>query len=288
MRLRWSSPYLVSIALGIVLGLIALGSCSSREWKRIDKDELRPLLVKMTLLNAVAQQEYMQDSVRQSEYAALLGAEGYTIADWDSTIAWYARYDMTLLNDFYRVAYDSLEAMRSRLQTRYDSVSEAQAYQDRLNSYDLDSVDFLREAPTLYTLDGSYLYRRFDITPHSPYDSTRYLVFTARILGLPELADSVAPLRMYTCAHLSDSTTLIDSIDIRRPGLYQLESSTPDGRRIIRSSGFVKGLLPALSTRGKGLVAIDSFSLVRRTRIVETPPESVESVAETIVDEGLY
>lgn len=281
---RLAAPRLVSTTLALVLGMLLFGACNSKGWKRIDKDELRPLLMKMTLLSSVAQQEYMQDSVRQAEYAALLAAEGYTVTDWDSTIAWYARYDMTLLNDFYRVAYDSLEAMRSRLQVRYDSVSAAEAYRDRLSAFDVDSVDFLRELPRLYVQDGSYLYRRFDITPQTPYDSTHYLIFTTRILGLAELADSIAPLRMYVCTHLSDSTTRVDSIDIRRSGLYRLEASAPDGHRITRCSGFVKGVLPLLAKDKKRFIALDSFSLVRMPRVFETPPESIESASESISD----
>lgn len=288
MSLRLSAPRLVSTTLALVLGLLLLGACNSKGWTRIDKEEVRPLLIKMTLLSAVAQQEYMQDSVRQAEYAALLASEGYTLTDWDSTIAWYARYDMTLLNDFYRVAHDSLEAMRGRLQTRFDSINAAETYLERLRAFDLDSVDFLCEAPRLYALDGSYLYRRFDISPGTPYDSTCVLILTTRILGLPELADSVSPLRLFVCLHLSDSTSRIDSLDIRRSGLYSLETSTSSGHKVIRCSGFLKGVLPRQSKGRGGFIAIDSFSLVRMPRTIETPPESVESASETFAEDEIY
>lgn len=261
MRERKSSSILISLLSVCVFVLGLVGGCSSRGWSKIGKDEMRPLLIEMALLNSALQQEYTPDSLRQGEYAALLARYGYTQADWDSSIMWYARYDMTLMHDFYRVAYDSLEATHTRLKQQHEQIVAEEARQYQLSTYNLDSVNFLPSEPSYHALDGGLLYRSFDLSPGSPYDSTRRLNFSVRLTGLPEL-DSLGALRLYLYRYLKDSTTRLDSLLILRSGIHSIEVQQQGKEQVVRCVGHIKGILP-LRSSGQRIVAMDSFSLVR-------------------------
>ena len=100
-----------------------LCACSGGGWKRIPADKVRQLLPRYALLAAALQDRNVPDSVRATAYKQFLEKEGYTLTDWDSTMAWYAKNNMPLYYDFYRLTSDSLNKEADRLQLKQELIN---------------------------------------------------------------------------------------------------------------------------------------------------------------------
>ncbi len=255
------------------LGLLA--GCSSREWSLIEAEDVRRLLPRYTLLNAALQNRGEQDSIRQAAYRAFFEEEGYTLADWDSSMLWYAKNDITLYHDFYRLASDSLSRDTERVQARVDSIRAAEEYLRKRNGAVLDSTNLLSLGLETYKA-GEYLNRHFALSPSTPYNGVQGEL-KAGIWGLPKLKKSEA-LSLELRFHAKDSTTRVERIAIDKSGVYSVRLVTMEGKDVVRVSGFLRGVLPKKLQRD--YILVDSLRFVR-TPHMNIPNPKQDSVKAT-------
>ncbi|MDY3090137.1 MAG: DUF4296 domain-containing protein [Porphyromonas sp.] len=256
--------------------LSLLVGCSSREWTLIGEEDVRRLLPRYALLNAALQNRGEQDSIRQAAYRAFFEEEGYTLADWDSSMLWYAKNDITLYHDFYRLAADSMARSTERVQLRVDSITAAEERMRKLNGAVLDSTNLLSLGLETYRA-GEYLNRYFMLTPSTPYTAVRGELGVG-IWGLPKLKKDEA-LSLELRFHAKDSTTRIERLSIAKSGFYSVRLVTMEGKDVVRVSGALRGTLPKKLQRG--YVLVDSLRFVRtpHDNIPNPKQDSVKSIA---------
>lgn len=272
MRLR-RAPWLCTLVLTALY--LLLSGCSEQSYRRLSEDELRRLLPGFTILSATMDYEYTADSVRRAAYEQFFEREGYTLADWDSTMGWYASHRLELLLDIYKQSGDSLTRLQSLLQLRQDSVSKQEEYERMLRGGVLDSVNLLRLGVATY-LPGELVNQSFALTPTTPYDSTSRVTLSIQGYGLP--SDSLPPLRLDLRLYLSDSTMRQISAPVLRHGISSVSLVVPDGLHAWRLSGFVRGVLP--DSLPGGYLLLDSLRLVRTPVDPDAPREDTSTPIE--------
>lgn len=228
--------------LAFVLVSSIASSCSQSSWQRLDSNEILEVLPELSLLSASLSDKYVPDSTRQRAYQEFFARRGYTLADWDSTMAWYARNRVSDFYDFHRLTGDSLTNMRTAMEHRRDSIALKQERERLWRGAMLDSVNLLNDSSTYYSR-GEWVNRYFTLNPVIPYDSTTQLTAKFLILGLDShRQDSlILALRL----HFSDSTSLIQRQTIVASGDHRATIQVPNGKRAIRFSGWLRGLLPS-------------------------------------------
>lgn len=257
--------------LGSLAMCMALTSCSKRSWTLIDEDEVRRLLPRYAMLSARLQMYGEADSLRLATYRQFLADEGYSLADWDSSMMYYAKHDMPLYHDFYRLASDTLTRQAELLQKRVDSIAQAEDYRAKYTGYTLDSVNLLRLGAVSY-YSGDLVNRAFAFAPSVPYTGVEGEL-SLRLRGLPKLGREQA-WDMELRFHAQDSTSEVERIRIDRSGDYKLKIVTLSGKPVVRVTGFVRGLSPKL--KSGTFIWLDSLRFVRRPhddKAIEPSPQ---------------
>lgn len=260
-----------SSLLGLLLSVAGLltisNSCSQGGWTRISSDEVRRLLPRYALLTATLQNQSQPDSVRVAAYKHFFEQEGYTLRDWDSTMAWYAKNNMPLYYDIYRLSSDSLTREADRLQLRQDSLFRIEEQLTRKRNYNLDSVNLLSIGAT-YAQAGGLINQSFSIAPSPAYTSAE-LELSTRIQGLPKHLDKGSALNLYLQFSLSDSTIIYKTLKITKSGAYNIKLKTKSSTSVQRVYGCLQGIVP----KGTKLLFLDSLRL-KRYPAIDTPIES--------------
>lgn len=271
-----------TLALAILVATSTIYGCSDSNWSKIDTDEVRELMPKMALLSASFDLDNTPDSIRQATYRALLGEHGYTIRDWDSTLAWYAGYDIDVLNDIYRQVADSLSRLQAYLQARQDSIYRHEEWLNNRRGGTLDSINLLSIGTTPLHA-GELINRPFAFFPSSPYDSSHELTLSTRLYGLPQL-DTISALELELRLHFVDSTSLVARQQIRTSGRHAITMTIPEGKTVRRVSGHLRGVVPS-QLRG-GFIFTDSLRLVRlpRSMAAAVAPAGEVEPAPTLSD----
>lgn len=245
------------VLLGIAM-LFASYGCERRGWKQIPIKDVRRILPSYTLLMVSLDQHNIPDSQRRAAYESFLSEQGYTLSDWDSSMALYARNELTLLHDIYRTAADSLERSRTVLQTRFERVIARENYDTNRRLGILDSVNLLSIGSRWYKA-GDPIHVNFDFSPSSAYDST-YQVELSTTLNSAELLDTLVYPFLELRLHFSDSTTLYSSTPLLHPGRHAVSLSIPSGKKAQKITGALSGRIPTRLWWG---VQLDSLRLVR-------------------------
>lgn len=257
-----------------LLGLWSLGACSSREWTLIGEDDVRRLLPEYAILTASLQHRGEPDSLRHAAYRQFFEREGYTIVDWDSSMMWYAKHNMPLYHDYYRLASEDLSRQTEQLQTRVDSITHIQETRRKRLGYMLDSVNLLSLAPQYY-FSGEFINRSFSVQPSNHYTGTE-AELSVRIAGLPKLKKG-EELELALRFVESDSTARDTSIKISQSGQYQVKLITMANKPVLRVAGYLRGTLPKL--QAKQYVWLDSLRFVRRPHTDLPDPKASTSLA---------
>lgn len=241
-----------------LLVLLLFFSCTNRSWELVSEDDARHLLPRYALLSAGLQYKGAPDSIRQAAYRQLLEQEGYTLNDWDSSMLWYAKNNMPLYHDFYRLASDSLSKQTELLQKRADSIMREEERERKFQAAILDSANLLRLGSQL-AFSGQLVNQSFSLRPSIAYNGVEGVLST-RILGLPKLSDKES-FSLELKFHAQDSTSRFKRIRIKNSGVYKLRLITMDGKDVVRISGYLRGVTPQL--RPGTFVLIDSLRFVR-------------------------
>lgn len=260
-----------SIVFVLILGWAA---CTRSQWKRLDEDEVLRTLPALSLLSASLSEQNIPDSTRQRAYHEFFARRGYTLADWDSTMAWYAKNRVQLFYDFYRLSGDSLTRQRTAMEKRRDLIAATEERRRLWHGAMLDSVDLLRDSSTYYRA-GELINKRFELYPISPYDSTTRLQAEILILGLQSFSNDSLDLELRL--HLSDSTSAVSHQQIRSSGFYRLEAYVPNGKTALRAIGTLRG---TLSFRDSTVVWVSPFKCYKFS--------SVQSATTHIAEESIY
>lgn len=241
---------------------VSIASCS-QGWRKLSSDEVLQILPEFTLLTANLADREVPDSVRLEAYRVFFDRRGISMADWDSTMSWYAKNRVTLYRDLYRLTADSLTRVQERLQAEQDRVDREAEYERKLRGALLDSVNLLLEDSLQFYAPGELINRTFALVPTVAYDSTVRVSLRAELMGLPRLTDD--SLRLELRLHLRDSTSRIVSRSIGASGGYELSLEVPDGKQAIRVSGYLRGMLPLQPDRARPIV-LDRLSLIKYPR----------------------
>lgn len=258
--------------------MLAMVSCSHDGWERIPAKEVRRLLPSYAMLSSSLQSQGLPDSVRAAAYRQFFADEGYTLADWDSSMRWYATHDMPLYHDFFRLASDSLSHLVGKLQAQQDSISRQTERTSRRMGYTLDSVNLLRLGVERY-LSGELINQSFSFVPSTPYSGVRVELSTA-VYGLPPQGGGLLQLELNL--HQQDSTSLTRQLIIRTPGRHSLSLQTIYGKSVVRVSGRLIGIVPKLQP--EAFIWTDSLRLVRYPS-ADTPPPPIVELEPTASDE---
>lgn len=251
--LRCSRPLLV---LGLLVGMLA--GCGRSGWRKLSVDEVLDILPEFSLLTATLSEQGQPDSIRQEAYRSFFQSRGLTLADWDSTMAWYAKNRLTLYKDFYRLSADSLSRMQRRLQGVQDSLDQIAEYRSSMVNGLLDSVNLLTDSVAFYS-SGELINRYFALTPSVGYDSTTLVRVEARLVGMPNLEQD--SLRLTVGCFFADTTALTQSLAIGSSGRYAIALQVPNGKSAVRIWGSLQGTTPEIGL-GKMLM-IDRFRLFK-------------------------
>lgn len=257
MNARCRLARIPTMLVSLVMLTIGYG-CSRQGWEQIPIKEVRRILPEYTLLAVSLDQRNVPDSQRRAAYEGLLMEQGYTLEDWDSSMAWYARNELMLLHDIYRTTADSMERMQTSLQTRLDAVVQRETYLANRHMGQIDSVNLLSIGSRFYRA-GEEIKVDFNFSLSMPYDSTRRVELSTALLGTETLDTLVFPfLELYL--HLSDTTTLYASTPLSQPGRHAVALAIPAGKKAHRISGTVRGRMPS---RVWWMMQLDSLRLVR-------------------------
>lgn len=289
MTARNSLAHIV-ISLVCVVVLATGYGCERRGWEQIPIEDVRRILPDYTLLVVSLDQRSLPDSQRRAAYESFLQEYGYTLSDWDSSMTWYARNELTLLHDIYRTAADSMERAQASLQTRLDEVVNRETYETNRRIGALDSVNLLSIGSRICK-GGDKIKVDFDFYPSLAYDSTRRVELSTNLYGMEHLDTLVYPLlelRLY----FTDTTTLYASTPLLCAGHHVVSLSIPSGKKARRITGAVRGRMPR---RLWWMMQLDSLRLVRYPMIegaaplVLNPEESTasETIAVDLEEEFL-
>ncbi|MDO4692629.1 MAG: hypothetical protein Q4A64_07135 [Porphyromonadaceae bacterium] len=268
------------IAAGLLVGILA--SCGRSGWRKLSVDEVLDVLPEFSLLTATLSEQGQPDSIRQEAYRAFFEARGLTLADWDSTMAWYAKNRLTLYKDFYRLSADSLSRMQRRLQGIQDSLDLIAERSTKKDNGLLDSINLLNDSVSFYS-SGELINRYFALTPSVGYDSTTLVHVEARLAGLPDLQDS---LSLTVGCFFADSTTLNQSLRIGSSGRYTVVLQIPDGKSAVRVWGSLQGIVPELPI-GK-MVMVDRFRLFKYGGQSQSASEELQDLPAEATEQASY
>lgn len=252
------SSYLKLFCISLLTWLF-FSSCQKRDWVLLGERDIRQILTDYTVLSAALSTRGEDDSVRHLSYRAFFEQKGYRISDWDSSMMWYAKTNLPLYYDFYRLASEQLSRHVDELQIKQDSISKREDYERNRRNAVLDSINLLNVAPKYY-LAGELVNSTFSIRPISPYQNKKGTL-SINISGLPKLCKCQAwdfALKF----HQQDSSVRINRMKINAPGVYHLDLETSDDNKsTVRISGYLRGIVPPLNN--SEFVWIDSLRFVR-------------------------
>lgn len=242
MLLRLASLRLRCFALLATLGII---SCSSGGWRKLDKDEILSTLPELNLLMATLKERGATDSVRQRAYHEFFARRGYTLADWDSTVAWYAKHRVKLFHDYYRLTVDSLTRQRTQLEQKRDLIVAAQERERLWYGAMLDSVNLLQDSSAYY-FGGELINKTFELIPSTPYRTSTEVYVEALLLGLKGFPTDSLSLELRL--HLSDTTSVVRGLQMLTSGHYTISAQVPEGKQVVRVTGGLRGVLHHIDT----------------------------------------
>lgn len=244
----------------LFIGVVILSSACSRHkgWRKIGMGTTQEILVDMLTAEASFNSKATPDSLRASSYQALLARYGYTMADWDSTIAWYGRNNLANYRKIYEYAQEVLTKRQTELQSRVRYLDSIDLRTSKLRSGDIDEVNLLRDSISVYS-PGKFGYRSFSYSPLTPYNAGSEVGFIVRLRGLKGSATS-GSLRMQLRLLYADSSATTISLKQLRGGLNELRYSIPMGKQMLRAEGSLLGIAPRSDNP---LLVVDSFSFVR-------------------------
>lgn len=284
---RGFSTIVLRLTLGLATLFVGFSSCSEQKWELISEREVRRLLPLHAQLSAKMQNQGWADSTKASVYRKFFLEQGYSLRDWDSTMAWYAKNEVLLYHDFYRQATDTINRLLTDLQAVQDSVNRIEEIRSRRTSYILDSVNLLSIGLETYH-SGEYINRAFSIAPASAYEGVEVHLSTG-VYGLSKEALS-KQLELELKFHHIDTTITSRSIQIFKSGTYDVSMVVPPGKSVTRVSGRLVGLLPQAHPRKR--VWCDSLRLIRfpYKEQAEVPPlvpqeEQVQPSDPEIIEE---
>lgn len=242
--------YIIAI---VGFALVQLSACSDEQWTKLSADEIRDILPELSLLEATANFRDMPDSARQALYTSYFEARGITQADWDSTMAWYAKHQMVMYENFYRVASEQMEKQRLALQTKKDSVFVLEQRENLRRNAQLDSVNLLQDTMLVYR-SGELLNRHWKLSPSAPYPSGTRLLFSLQMRGLRSEVISNLKLTAELRMHASDSTVLLAQQTQWSNGLAELSLTVPEGKTVNLVTAYLRGVLPNIATAQSSLM----------------------------------
>lgn len=273
-----SSTLRVAIRLGLnLLAVLLFFSCSNRSWDLVSEEDVRRLLPRYAMLSAGLQNRGEADSIRQAAYRQFFEAEGYTLQDWDSSMLWYAKNNMPLYHDYYRLASDSLSRLTEVIQRKVDSIARVEERQRKFRGAILDSVNLLSLGARV-ALSNQLVNQHFSLQPSSPYMGVEGTL-SVRVSGLPKLSDKNA-FRLELRFHEKDSTSRVERISIKRSGLYKVRLVTIEGKDVVRISGHLRGTIPTLGKQA--FVWVDSLRFVRKPHANLPNPKLEKAKADSI------
>lgn len=233
-----------------------LGACSSQGWQRLSDTEIRRLLPDYALLTASLDYLHYPDSTRQRAYDSFFAEHGYTTADWDSSVAWYARHQVNLLSDIYHQVNDSLTRQRDTLQVVLQKWQDQQEYAKAKAGYMLDSVNLLNIGECIYR-SGELINQSVRFSPNEPYSNVE-LELSTQIFGLRRLVPKDA-LHMDLYLTLAD-TTISERYTVDSDGVHKLRLQVPEDKLVRHVRVLLRGALPDTLSR---FIWLDSLRLIR-------------------------
>lgn len=263
------------LGLGLLSGLWA---CSDRDWSLLGEREVRRILPRYAMLAAGIESRGEPDSIRQAAYRQFFASEGYSLRDWDSSMMWYAKNNIPLYYDFYRLASANIGKQADLLQQRVDSISRAEEYRRNRLGYVVDSVNLLN-IPVAYYRSGDLVNTTFNIQPSTPYTNAEGVLSVA-VSGLPKLKSEQAwhlELRFYT----QDSIMQVENRAIPGSGRYEVKLATQADKSVVRIAGHLRGITPKLK-KGR-FIWVDSLRFIRVPHAeeqTEAIPKDEETTSE--------
>lgn len=261
MALKLETTWIKQAMGGIVLCSACL-SCIHKDWELVKEQDVRRILPRYAMLAAAVESRGEPDSIRKAAYRQFFAEEGYSLQDWDSSMLWYAKNNIPLYYDFYRLAGSNLSKESDILQKKVDSITAADTYRKDRLGYMLDSINLLSIPRSIY-YSGELVNQEFNIQPHSAYTSGMGRL-SLSILGLPHLEHSNAwdlELRFYA----QDSTIQVERKKLDGSGHYELNLVVDKDKFVVRVAGHIRGLVPKL--RMKEFVYLDSLRFIRDSSV---------------------
>lgn len=83
----------VAFVLILMACSVLMGGCRQQGWKKLSKRQLREVMLDVAFTRALMEERgNLPDSTRQAIYDDLFARHGIKQVDYDSSMAWYARY----------------------------------------------------------------------------------------------------------------------------------------------------------------------------------------------------
>lgn len=249
MRVRLSL-YITAL---LSLSLVGFSACSDNQWTKLSAEEVREILPELSLLESMANFRDMPDSLRQGLYTHYFESRGITQADWDSTMAWYAKNQMVMYENFYRVASEEMEQKRLALQAKRDSISTLEQREIQRRNGQLDSVNLLQDTLLVFHA-GELLNKHWKLQPSQPYPSGTRLLFSVHMQGLSAEVLSNLKWTAELSMHASDSTILQMSQTNWHDRGAELSLTVPEGKTVGLVTAYLRGLVPNSKALSRGIV----------------------------------
>lgn len=209
-------------------------SCS-KTWKKIPPKDMEKILIDMSLTESFFQNNYTPDSIRIRGYSEICRKHGFSMSDWDSSVALYSGKYIETYEKIYKNALDSIVRLQSILQSQKKYKDSIVHYQRNIFDGNIDSVNLLVGKSVVYHRGNAVSFSLRFNPPYSDKYSIELLIYIGRI---GSIIDSSKTQIRITMAY-SDSTDSIVSIPIRRTGINALRVNVPKGKALTNINGAV-------------------------------------------------
>lgn len=208
---------------------ISFISCSNKDWEKLSADEMKSMLIDISIVEAYMQNTYTDDSIRVQVYNSIAKKHGFTKKDWDSSQVYYSKNRIADYEIIYKEALDSLTKMRDYLSERNKIVDSINNLQSLIELGNIDGYDLLKSENFKNYLSNSISYLEYK--PKTLFDDNIELCLSA-FTGLinNDNLDSLAYIKM--TYFYADTTRKSDSIFISNIKDYELKISVDSAKTL--------------------------------------------------------
>ncbi len=248
------------ILVALIFSLL-VNSCSKTSWKKLESEEIEVILPELIFLQTYLNERNVADSTRLVTYFAFFDKYGITQTDWDSTMYWYAKNDISLYLNIYYKTGKKLEAKKDKLKKRVKYLDSVENHRTLWESKHLANTNFIVDNHCPMILAGrSYFELKNHFIPQGLYTNSDTLQYSLSVYGLSEKQED--SLLMKLAFYYQDVLQDEAQTTIKKDGSYTLEVK-PYSKEIDSVAGSIEAYLPYNPLRN--YLIIDSINLSVKT-----------------------